>query len=69
MGTYDILKAGGVGDDLVNVVAYPLRNTQISSGKVKKNLTEYFHRKVEEENHDVVDWFNKEAPNRGVHHN
>lgn len=54
MGTYDILKAGGIGDDLVDVVAYPLRNTQISSGKVKKNVGEYFHWKVEEEDHGVM---------------
>ena len=51
MGTYDILKAGGVGDDLVNVVAYPLRNTKIHGRKIKKNPRENFRRKVEEECH------------------
>ena len=35
MGTYDILKAGGVGDDLVNVPAYTLCYTQIHGGKIK----------------------------------
>ena len=54
MSTYDILKAGGVGDDLVNVMAYPLRNTKIHGGKIKKNPRENFRRNVEEEDHDVV---------------
>jgi hypothetical protein len=36
------------------VAAYPLRNTQIHGGKIKKNPRENFGRKVEEENHDVV---------------
>ena len=54
MGPYDILKPGGVSDDLVNVVGYLLSNTQIHGRKIKKNLRENFRRKVEEENHDVV---------------
>ena len=36
------------------MVACPLCNTQIHSGKIEKNTTENFNWKVEEEDHDAV---------------
>ena len=53
MGTEDVLKPGGTSGDLVNVVACPLCNKQIYSGKIRKNTTENFYRKVEE-GHDMM---------------
>lgn len=54
VGTEDILKVGGTSDDLVDVAARLLCNTQIYSGKIKKHTAENFHWKVEEGDHDAV---------------